>query len=214
MTPVEIFTRPGCGWAERNYAALVEKGVPFRTVMSAGPDGAKTSEFLEVSPYATTPALRFEGAAVWESAVINEYIDDRFPSPPLRPADPLGRARVRLMVHHCDNVLIAGLKALVQGDSDPGRVGAVRQVARLQEWWSSRGASGPFWMGARISLVDIALHTYFQAREATRAIHGSAVPELAPPLAGWRDAIAAHPSIQAAAEIARDLSASPQGVHP
>lgn len=215
MTEVEIFTKPGCGWAERNYAALIEKGVAFRTVMSADPNGRKTTEFLSLSPYGRTPVLRFGHEVVWESAVMNEFIDDRFPSPPLRPSDPAGRARSRLWTLHCDSVLMPALNALARaggkaeaGAGDP----TASNLALLASWWGKRPSGGSLWRGERLSLVDIVFHTYFQALDVVEAMQGGAGKVLPPELLAWKASIAAHSSIQAAGEIARKLDLGGAGL--
>lgn len=59
-------------------------------------------EYLRLNPKAVVPTLVHDGAAVRESTVINEYLEDRFPERQLRPADALGRARMRLLVKTID----------------------------------------------------------------------------------------------------------------
>lgn len=208
MTEIEIFTKPGCGWAVRNYAALIEKGVPFRTVMSTGKDGHKTADFLAVSPYGRTPALRFGREVVWESAVMNEFIDERFPDPPLRPADPAGRAASRLWVYHCDGVLIPALNTVARARGAEDAAGPVRlALAQLADWWTRRPKQGSLWRGERLSLVDIAFHTGFEALGAVEAMPQPALTLLPKELEAWKEAIARHPSIRAGVEIARRIDA-------
>lgn len=208
MTEVEIFTKRGCGWAVRNYAALIEKGVPFRTVMSTGKDGHKTADFTSVSPYGRTPALRFGREVVWESAVMNEFIDERFPDPPLRPADPAGRAASRLWIYHCDGVLIPALNALARARGAGEAVGSVRgALTQLADWWVRRPRQGTLWRGERLSLVDIAFHTGLEALEAVEGLASPALTLLPKELAAWKAAISAHPSIKAGVEIARRIDA-------
>jgi glutathione S-transferase len=64
-------------------------------------------EYLALNPNGVVPTLVHDGRAVIESAVINEYIDDVWPDPPLRPADPYGRARMRLWTKQLDEGLHA-----------------------------------------------------------------------------------------------------------
>lgn len=203
MSPVEIFTKPGCGWAQRNYALLIEKGVPFRTVLSADAAGGKSEEFLSLSPYAATPVLRVGPDVVWESSVINEYLEERFPERPLMPKDPGARAAARLCVYHCDGVLMPAIKRLVRaepgGRADAAATldGGLRQLAAALE----RSSGGPFWGGARIALPDLVVQTVFESLEAI----GEA-GRLPAPLLAWQAALAAHPAIQAAANIAAGVS--------
>lgn len=64
-------------------------------------------EYLKLNPNGVVPTLVHDGRAVIESAVINEYIDDVWPDPPLRPKDPWGRARMRLWTKQLDEGLHA-----------------------------------------------------------------------------------------------------------
>lgn len=60
-------------------------------------------EYLKLNPKAVVPTLVDDGVVVRESSVINEYVEDRFPEPALRPADPAERARMRLLVKTIDD---------------------------------------------------------------------------------------------------------------
>lgn len=67
----------------------------------------KTPEFLALNPYGKVPVLLDGGAVIYESTVVNEYLEDCFPDPPLMPHDPLGRAEVRLWEDYGDSVFLA-----------------------------------------------------------------------------------------------------------
>jgi glutathione S-transferase len=58
--------------------------------------------FVAINPNGQVPVLVHDGAVVTESTVINEYLDEAFPETPLKPADPLGRARMRIWNKHVD----------------------------------------------------------------------------------------------------------------
>ncbi|MDB5531823.1 MAG: uncharacterized protein JWO28_138 [Hyphomicrobiales bacterium] len=64
-----------------------------------------TPEYLALNPNGVVPTLVHDGNPVIESTIINEYIDDTFPDPPLKPRDPLSRARMRVWVKYEDDVL-------------------------------------------------------------------------------------------------------------
>ena len=59
-------------------------------------------EYLKLNPNGVVPTLVDDGAPVIESTVICEYLDDKYPDPPLRPADPLERARMRIWTKRQD----------------------------------------------------------------------------------------------------------------
>jgi glutathione S-transferase len=89
-----------CGFAASNYynkvkLALLEKGVPFEEELVYP---SKDPLVLADSPMGKVLFLRLPGGTLAESQAIVEYIEDRFPPPPLYPADPLARARVRELI--------------------------------------------------------------------------------------------------------------------
>ena len=62
-------------------------------------------DYLKLNPNGVVPTLVHDGAPIIESSAINEYLDEVFPTPPLRPAEPLARARMRVWVKYEDDVL-------------------------------------------------------------------------------------------------------------
>src|SRR5215470_7138916 len=75
---------------------LKEKGIPYVSHLLHIPEGEHlTPEYLAINPDGQVPALVHDGVVITETSVINEYLDDAFPDPPLRPARPLERARMR-----------------------------------------------------------------------------------------------------------------------
>ena len=90
-----------CGFSVSNYYnkvkfALLEKGVPFTE--EAVPMGKKSEAVLEASPLGKVPFIRTEHGTLCESQVIMEYVESRWPTPPLMPADPWQAAKVRELV--------------------------------------------------------------------------------------------------------------------
>lgn len=87
--------------------ALEEKGLPWRGVLI---DLLKFEQhdpgYLALNPNGLVPTLTHDGAPVIESTAICEYLDDAFPEPPLRPAEPLARARMRVWSKWTDEVVI------------------------------------------------------------------------------------------------------------
>jgi glutathione S-transferase len=85
--------------------ALIEKGLEFeRMPIDLGKKEQKGPEYLKIHPFGQVPALDDEGFIVYDSTIINEYLEDEYPYPPLMPKDSDGRARARLMEDFRDNV--------------------------------------------------------------------------------------------------------------
>src|SRR6516162_8489882 len=83
--------------AAKVRTALNEKNIDFQAIhldLRAG--DAQKSDYLKLNPDAVVPTIVHDGRVIIESTVICEYIDDEWPTPPLKPADSFGRAHMRL----------------------------------------------------------------------------------------------------------------------
>ncbi|MFT4076088.1 MAG: glutathione S-transferase family protein [Asticcacaulis sp.] len=208
MPVIEIFTKPGCGWAERNFAALELKGQPYHIVPSCTQAGVKTEEFLSLSPYARTPTVRIDGFVVYESAVINDYLDDILPQSPLRPADAKQRIANRLWIRHCDRELIPQLNAFAPGkEADKREAGRAAMTTALEQlaYWGLLNRPSAFWDGEEIGLVDLAYQTFFVALSKVNAQWDAGI-ELPEPVRQWAERIEAHTAVQRAREVGQQVT--------
>ena len=91
-----LLSGPLCVFSHCCRIVLMEKDVERRIeYWSAGDDPSRLGEF---NPYSETPTLLDRDLALYDTSVIIEYIDERFPHPPLMPVDPITRAKTRLMI--------------------------------------------------------------------------------------------------------------------
>lgn len=86
--------------SHRVRIVLAEKGVAFEVVNAQLPE--KQDDLRELNPYGTIPTLVDRDLVLYDSNIIMEYLDERFPHPPLMPVYPVARARTRLMIHRID----------------------------------------------------------------------------------------------------------------
>src|SRR5499427_10192890 len=83
--------------------ALLEKGLEFQATLPDGmANGTTSGTFVEASPRAEIPALVDGDVKVFDSTIILEYLEDKWPQPPMLPATPAERARVRMIEEICD----------------------------------------------------------------------------------------------------------------
>ncbi|HIG78419.1 MAG TPA: stringent starvation protein A [Cycloclasticus sp.] len=95
-----LFSDPICHYSHRARFVLCEKNASAEVEYV---DGKEFPEDLqELNPYGTVPILVDRDLALFESRIIIEYLDERFPHPPLYPIDPVSRARSRLLIHRID----------------------------------------------------------------------------------------------------------------
>ena len=100
-------------FSHRCRIVLYEKGMDFEII---DVDLMNKPEDLAVmNPYNTTPVLVERDLVLYESNIINEYIDERFPHPQLMPADPVMRARARLFLFRFEQDLFSHVKARESG---------------------------------------------------------------------------------------------------
>ena len=195
-----LYEHPLSPYAQKVKIALREKGVAFEAVLPTGIGaGGVAGEFLEASPRAEVPVLIDGEARIFDSTVILEYVEDRWPSPALLPAGAAERARVRMI----EEVMDTHYEAINWGLGEIGwfkrasgdlaatlRASAARQTAGLHAWLESRLGDQGWFNGADFGWGDLGVVPFVAA---------SAAMDLAPPkgskLAAWLARVLERPSV-------------------
>jgi glutathione S-transferase len=180
-----------CPYVQRAVISLTEKGVPFERVdvdLSNKPDW-----FKALSPLGKTPVLLAGDTAIFESAVILEYLEETQPSP-LHPADPLARAEHRSWIEFGSAILndIWGLYSAPDQMTFDAKAAALRTKFQRME----ARLKVPWFDGERFSLVDAVFGPVFRYFDAFDRIGDFGILTGLPKIAAWRAAIAARPSVQ------------------
>ncbi len=101
---IRLYDYPDCPFSQKVRVVLAEKDLEYERVHVDLHKGEQRSpEFLKLNPYGKVPVLIDEDIVVYDSTIINEYLDEEYPNPPLMPEDSAGRARVRLLEDFADN---------------------------------------------------------------------------------------------------------------
>jgi glutathione S-transferase len=193
-TRLKLISHKLCPYVQRAVIALTEKGVPFERIDI---DLAKKPVwFLAVSPLGKTPVLQVGGRAIFESAVILEYLEET-QQRPLHPADPLTRAEHRAWIEFGSAVLsdIAGFYAA--GDEGAFKAKTMQlsdRFARLE----AHVAAAPWFDGEHFALVDAVFGPLFRYFDVFDEIADFAILADKPKLRRWRDSLAQRPSVRAA----------------
>lgn len=192
--PLTLVSHHLCPYVQRAVVSLAEKNVAHERVyidLANKPDW-----FLAVSPLGKTPVLRVGDRAIFESAVILEYLEETQPTP-LHPADPLARAEHRAWIEFGSSVLsdIWGFYAAPDAAAFEAKAKALS--AKFVQIGRHLG-SGPFFDGERFSLVDAAFGPVFRYFDVFDKIGDFKVLAGTPKVATWRSSLAARPSIKAA----------------
>jgi len=207
MSPqIELFSARVCPYAHRTRLVLREKNVTFDYTEVDLQN--KPARFLAVSPYGKVPALVHDGATIYESAIINEYLDEIFEHPRLMPPAPVPRAKLRIWIDYCDDYFITDHYALLK-NLDPGQHDALLQKAESnlrfveKEGLAKLSKAGPYWFGAEPTLLDFAWYPFFERLPAWTHYRGLDLPEDCMRLKRWIDAMSRRESVR---EIANDAA--------
>jgi glutathione S-transferase len=193
-----------CPYVQRAAIALAEKGIAFERIdidLAAKPDW-----FRAISPLGKVPLLRVARpgggeAVLFESAVICEYIEETQGGPALHPADPIERAEHRAWIELASAIL-ADLYAIETtpdaAQFEAKRQAATQKFARVEQELAARSGAGPFFAGARFSLVDAAFAPVLRYFDTFDAIADLGILTDKPRVAAWRSALAERPSVRGA----------------
>lgn len=190
---LKLISHKLCPYVQRAVIALTEKGVPFERIdidLANKPDW-----FLKLSPLGKTPVLVVGDKAIFESAVILEYLEET-QAHPLHPAEALDRAEHRGWIEFGSAVLndIAGFYAARDEAAFKAKAAQLEQkFARLEQ-----RVGAPWFDGENFSLVDAAFGPVFRYFDVFDEIGDFGILAKKPKLARWRNNLAARPSVRSA----------------
>ncbi|MBB2495527.1 glutathione S-transferase N-terminal domain-containing protein [Aquipseudomonas ullengensis] len=150
------YSDPADHYSHRVRLVLAEKGVSAEIIDVEG--GRCPAQLAEVNPYGSLPTLVDRDLSLYESTVIMEYLDERYPHPPLLPVYPVARANSRLLIHRIQRDWCK----LVDQIIEPRGKEALKAVARKELRESLTGVSPlfadkAFFLSEELSLVDCCL---------------------------------------------------------
>lgn len=197
---MKLYQIEKCPFAHRVRISLEEKKLKYDVAYFAS--GLRPSELEALGPDAHSPTLfDGDGTAVWDSIVVCEYLEDRYPETPLLPRDPAARARARLLVKEVETK-VAPLDSPLEKELSrmdgraPDEQKLAEMLARVRSAlapFEVRLREQPFLLGDVFSLPDVALFTLVVSM--SRALGERAgVLDDRPALAAFRDRVAARPS--------------------
>jgi len=197
---MKLYNTPSCPFAQRTRLVLAEKGLNYELI---NVDIRNTPKwFLEISPYGKVPLLELDGERVWESSVINEFLEECFPDVPLMPDTPMQRALMRIWVEFANaRVVPAYYKLLLEQRSDRQRTLAAQldqELAFIEAEMPS--GNGPWWLGEQLSLADLAFYPFFERFSVLEHYRDYRIPASCGRIKRWLQAMAERPSVQGSRE--------------
>jgi RNA polymerase-associated protein len=131
---------------------LAEKGVNIEIMFAKSGDASE--ELLAINPYGTVPTLIDRDLVLYEARIIMEYLDERFPHPPLLPVYPVARAETRKMMHRIEQDWYSLLQNIyTNSDNDGDRDQLRESLSSLEPIFADK----PYFLSDEFSLLDCAL---------------------------------------------------------
>jgi glutathione S-transferase len=187
--------------SDRVKIALNEKGLAYdRVTLDLAKKEQKQPEFLQLNPYGKVPVIDDGGQVLFESCIINEYLDEKYPNPPLMPKDPYLRGRGRVLVDYGLNYLHEPYWALrneiffkKEAERNVSLMEEQRRVLReLLRYLEDALGDKPYFLG-EISLTDIDLWPRFGRMEDYGVLPTASLPRLS----AWVKRMKERPSVKA-----------------
>ena len=192
MDPIKIYSSARCPYAQRTRMLMIEKEIPFE--LTEVDLRSKPDWFLAVSPYGKVPVIVDDGQTIYESAIINEYLDEKYKNVPMMPKEPVERAKARIWMDYCTNKYpILSRKLLLDNGNEELQIENKKKMKEsllyIEKECFEKNANGPFWLGNNISLVDLHYAPFFERFGAFKELFGVEWPEECVKIADWWSAI-------------------------
>ncbi len=150
-----FYSDPSCHYSHRVRIVLAEKGV---TVDIEDIDGKVIpEEVLELNPYASLPTLVDRDLALYETKVMMEYLDERFPHPPLLPVYPVARALSRQFMHRIERDCCVQVDKIIASPDSKGAEEARKDLRDSLVSIAPIFTDLPYFMNEEFTLVDCCL---------------------------------------------------------
>lgn len=170
----------------RTRIVLAEKQIPYEKIEVDLKN--KPKELWELNPYGKVPVLVDGDAAIYESAIINEYLEERYPQIPLMPKDLVARARARIWIDFCNTRLQAVAHDIVHGpDPEKARAKLTDHLRALDGAMAQR-----HYLTGDYSLADITFIPFFVRKDR----YGVVIDDGLPHLKAWVERLLARPAVR------------------
>ncbi|MBI4524022.1 MAG: glutathione S-transferase family protein [Deltaproteobacteria bacterium] len=193
----DFASSPNC---QRVKIVLEEKKIPYQTIpVDLKKGDQKKADFLKLNPYGKVPVIVDANTVLYESCIINEYLEEKYPEPSLMPKDPGRRAKIRILIdyglNHFDSPYQRLRQELMKEEKERS-VEAVENAKKdiktlLQRF--ERDIGDLTYLAGDFSLLDAALIPRFLRLEGFGVLPDSSLPRLS----RWLERVKGRPSVRA-----------------
>jgi glutathione S-transferase len=208
---LKLFEHPFSPYVQKVKLALYEKNIRFEVEVPDAFSGAPTT-YDKTNPRLEVPALVDDGFSIFDSTIILDYIEEKYPKPALLPAEPRARARVRMIEDVCDTYYDAinwGLMEIRAWKRASGELAnqieskARTQTAGVHAWLERELATAEYFNGASFGYGDLCVYPF---------VRGSVVwglePKPSSALAAWMERVEKRDSVRKTVEAATQFAGS------
>lgn len=198
-----------CNFCHRSEIAFAAKGVQIDTVDI---DLVNRSDaFMAKASGGSVPLLEWDDLSIHPSHVINEWIDERWPDPPLFPADATERAATRMWIEWWNDGPCPAYERRLMNvrpeRDEPLTDALVDHLTEMERRLEARGYVDGYWGGDAIGVVDATAAPMFVRFVGLRHFHGFDIPEQLGRVRNWRDTLLNDPLVRATSPDETDLLA-------
>ena len=196
---MNLFSSADCPQSHRVRVVLAEKGITVEIIEVDS--NQKPEDLIDLNPYNTVPTLVDRELVLYDPRAIMEYLDERFPHPPLMPVDPVSRARTRLALYRIEQDwygLVPQLES--RGEKTAGKA---RKMLRDSLTASAEVfAAKPFFLSDEFSLIDASVIPILWRLKH----YGIELPRQGKPVIDYAERMFARDSIQESlSEVEREM---------
>lgn len=200
MSNLQLYFTKGSTFSQRTRVVLLEKGIDFTPTeidLQNKPDW-----FTQISRYGKVPAIKHGDIDIYESAIINEYLDEVFPEPPLLPQNPEAKAIARIWIDYANTRFVPAFNKFLRGkdstEQEQGRTKLLEALLYIEsEGLGKLSGNGSYWLGDTFSLVDISFYPWFERLPLLDHFRKFTLPPETKRLQQWWNVVRDRESIRA-----------------
>jgi glutathione S-transferase len=198
MSNIKLYFAKASTFSQRTRVVLLEKSIDFTPIeidLQNKPDG-----YTQISRYGKVPAIQHGDVIIYESAIINEYLEEVFPEPALLPRDPAKKAIARIWIDYANTRLVPAFNKFLRGkDSQEQEQGRKEFTEALLYIEQEALGKGDYLLGDQFSLVDISFYPWFERLPLLEHFRKFTLPAETPRLQTWWNLVRDRSSIQTVA---------------